>query len=120
MPAGDRELRDALRGWVDCDVAQWALAKAAGLMPDVPWNPGDETMPGYGMRSALQSQNLLSGSLDRILDELAVLGAIERGEDGRCRWRKDFDWQAASDLEDQEERYRRPADPAITGMQLPP
>jgi hypothetical protein len=84
------------------------MAKVLGLMPDIHWNPGDRAMPGYGMRAALQSQNLLSGSLDRIFDELVVLGAVERGDDGRLRRRPEFDWQSAANSDDPEDRYRRP------------
>lgn len=93
------KLPEAFRDWLDFDGAEFVLAKCLGLMPDIPWNPGDRTQPGAGMKAAFWSANLFGDSLSMILQQLVQLGALEQNDDRQFRWREGFDWELAADQE---------------------
>ena len=96
-----RILPEALSEWTDFDGASWRLAKCLGLMPDIPWNPGDRTKPGYGMKAAFWSSNLFGETLTRIMQELVRMGALEFDEDNIAyRWNTEFRWERAFERPD--------------------
>jgi hypothetical protein len=96
-----QSLPEALREWTDVVGAEWALAKCLGLMPRIPWNPGDPSKPGAGMKAAFWSSNLFGESLARILQELVRMGALEYHEEKiSFRWCQTFQWEQAAERPD--------------------
>lgn len=96
-------LQEAFHTWVDFDGAEFLLAKCLGLIPDIPWNPGDASKPGAGMKAAFWTSNLFGNNLYRILETLVKLGALEQNEDRQFRWRNGFDWEQVADQDDPED-----------------
>ena len=101
--AGDvvRALPELLREWSSFDNASFILAKCLGLMPQIPWNPGDKTAPGASMKAAFWSSNLFGEGLARLLQGLVKMGALQYGEEGNAyRWNPAFDWELAAQQPD--------------------
>jgi hypothetical protein len=96
-----RALPELLREWSDFDEASFILAKGLGLMPQIPWNPGDKTAPGASMKAAFWSSNLFGEGLARLLQELTKMGALQCDEEGPAyRWNPEFDWEPTAQQPD--------------------
>jgi hypothetical protein len=89
-----RTLRERLRDWQDCDVAEYELGVTLGLWPEWGGGPPEED-PWHGHKGVFWAANPLGTMLHETLVGLAKLGMLESREAGlEFRWNPS--WSPAS------------------------
>ena len=88
------QLRESLTEWTDFDVAEDAVGRCLGIVPD---DSFDESGTWRTDRKGIYwSANVVGDGLSRILHLLVAMGAVEMDDDCRYRWRKSFKLEEAS------------------------
>lgn len=83
-------LKERLTGWRDWDITSYELGVCLGFWPDFGAPPGEDCW--NGVKGIMWSDNPLGNALSNFIDELVIVGMLERrrGPDVSYRWNPNY------------------------------